>query len=63
MALGSKAAIEHDVAVEQRAGGVDQRIVFVVAFHQHGVEGGDGAGTEVPARSIRRASRVKTEGV
>ncbi len=34
------------MAVEQGAGGVDQRIVFVVAFHEHGVEAGDGAGAE-----------------
>ena len=46
MALGGKTAIEHDVAVEEGAGGVDQGIVFVVALHENGVEAGDGAGAE-----------------
>src|SRR5208282_754450 len=46
VALGSEAAIEHDVTIEQGADGVDQRIVLVVAFHEDGVKAGDGAGTE-----------------
>src|ERR1019366_752213 len=46
VALGSEAAIEHDVAVEEGAGGVDEGIVFVVAFHENGVEAGDGTGAE-----------------
>src|SRR6266849_2961781 len=48
VALGSEAAIE------EGAGGVDQGIVFVVAFHENGVEGGDGAGTE-GARALDEA--------
>ena len=46
VALCGEAPIEHDVAVEQRASSVNQRIVFVVAFHEHGVEAGDGTGAE-----------------
>jgi hypothetical protein len=45
-ALGSERAGENHVAVEKRAHGIDQRILLVVAFHQHGVEGGDGAAME-----------------
>ena len=44
--LRRQPAVEHDVSVEQRAHGVDQRILLVVAFHQHGVERGDAAAGE-----------------
>ncbi len=44
-------AREHDVAVEDRAHRVGDRLVHVVAVDEHGVETGDRA----PRRSCRRA--------
>src|SRR5208337_1819354 len=43
VALGGEATVEHNVALEQGTGSVDQGIVFVVAFHQHSIETGNGA--------------------
>lgn len=50
-------AREQDVAVEDGAGGVGDRVLRVVAFGQHGVEGGDRAaalGTVAGAFDQRR---------
>ena len=44
-------ARQHDVAVEDAARGVGDRVLLVVAFAQHGVEGGD--------RAARRAGRCR----
>ena len=44
VAGGREAAGQHDVAVEDRAGGVADRLVHVVALDEDGVEAGDAAG-------------------
>src|SRR3954468_6355449 len=46
-------AAEDDVAVEDRAGGVGDRLVHVVAVDEHGVEGGD--------RAVRARARALEE--
>ena len=49
---------EHDVAVEDRAGRVGDRLVHVVALDQHGVEPGDAAAARrCPARSSSRGQQ------
>ena len=55
---------EHDVAVEDRAGGIGDRLVHVVAFDEHGVEPGDAAalGRHRPARAAAAAGRTPTAG-
>ena len=55
--------VEHDVAVEDRPGGVGDRLVHVVALDQHRVEPGDAAPVAaVPARSSSWGSSAKTDG-
>ncbi len=53
-----EAAIEHDVPIEQRSCRIHQRILLIVAFHQHGIETRDAAGD----RSARRVPEVAPEG-
>ena len=57
-------AVEHDVAVENRPGGVGDRLVVVIAFDQHGVEAGDAADRRRRrrARAAAAASRTPTAG-
>ena len=43
MVLRGEPAVEHDVAIEQRAYRIHQRILLVVAFHQQTVKRGDAA--------------------
>ena len=62
-ALGGQRARKHDMPVEQRAHRIHQRILLIVALHQHGIKRRDRAGAKLPARSTSRASRVNTEGV
>ena len=57
-------ARQHDVAVEDRADGVGDRLVHVVAVDEHGVEAGDRARRgEVPERSSSLGSSANTLGV
>ena len=41
VSFGGETAVEQDMPVEQRAHRIDDGIHLIVAFHQHGVEGGD----------------------
>lgn len=55
---------EQDVAVENGARGVGDRVLRVVAFGQHGVEGGDRAAAlaPLPARSTSAGNLANTDG-
>jgi len=50
MARRSELAVQHHVAVEDRAGRVGDRLVVVVALHQHRVEAGDREGRDLHHR-------------
>src|SRR6185437_891126 len=53
-------AREHDVSVEDGAGGVGDRIVLVVAFGEYGVERRDGAGSAgAVARSLHELRQAR----
>ena len=64
VALVGEVAREHDVAVEDGARRVGDRILLVVALGQHGVEGGDRAALSgpLPARSTSCGSLANTDG-
>src|SRR5579883_186529 len=47
MAFGVEFSVEHDVTIQKRADGVNERILLVVAFHEHGIEGGDASASEI----------------
>ena len=56
---------QHDVAVEDGARRVGDRVLLVVAFGEHGVERGDRAAARsapLPARSTSCGSRANTDG-
>ena len=61
---GGEPAGQHDVAVEDRAGGVGDRLVVVVALDEHGVEAGDAARAARcrRARAAGAAARRRTAG-
>ena len=48
MAAHRQTPVQHDVAIEQCAHRIHQRILLIVAFHQHGIESGDAALREMP---------------
>ena len=63
MAFVRQVAVEHDMSVQNAADGVGDRLVHIVAVHQHGVEAGDRSRSPVPARSSSFGSAANTEGV
>ncbi len=57
--LLGQTATEHDVAVENGAHVVGDRVLLVVAFHQHGVERGDAAAALRPvARALHQRRQL-----
>ena len=56
-------ARKNNVAVQDCSHGVADRLVEIVAFHQHREKPGDGTLLKRPARSKILGSILKTEGV
>ena len=48
MPLDGEFPVEHNVAVEERAHGIDQRILLVIAFHQNCVKRRNAPVSEMP---------------
>ena len=57
MILRREATREHDVAVENRAGGVGHRLVEIVTVHEHGVDAGDATGGGI-AGALQQARKI-----
>ncbi len=58
-----EAPAQHDVAVENRARSIDDRILMIVAFGEHRVERSHRAGSPtLPACSTSRGNNANTDG-
>src|SRR5208337_3680985 len=44
----SQGAGKNNVAIQQRTDRIDERVLLIVALHEHRVKGGDGAGAKLP---------------